>query len=139
MRVVPASEPLCKSGDTFRFSVEYEQRGERPMYIHLTLLDTLRGGVTYGKKFDLNRHGHQIIPFSLPMKLFNNGNFRILVSMHVAGELGESNASQMVAFSNESNSCNFVVQGEAGADTYALINCDAMDCECIDPNLAVPK
>lgn len=135
LRVIPAADPICRCGDDFQFLVEYDQRNTRPMYLHISLLDTLRGGVTYGKKFTLARRGHQIVPFAMPMHLFSNGNFRIIASMHVADDVSE----QMVAFTNEGNSCNFVVQGEAGADNYALISKAAMDCVCVDSELAVSR
>jgi ABC-2 type transport system ATP-binding protein len=83
--------------------------------------DMQRGGVCFGDSFDLYEYGRHKVSFAVPMKLFNNGKFRITVSLHTRDK-EEPLKVEMVAFSNEENSCDFVVSDPKGKDNFALIN-----------------
>lgn len=122
LMVRPLREPSCTIDQSFEFEVEYEfdEKGT-PFYVALAMHDMQRGGVSFGDSFNLSEYGRQIVKFSVPMRLFNNGNFRISASLHVR-DLRDPLRVEMIAFSNEDNSCDFVVRDAKGTDNFALIN-----------------
>ena len=132
-------EPLCRTGEDFEFEIEYDHTVDRPIYANLSLLDVARGGVTFGQRFDLKRNGHQTVRFSIPTKLFTNGQFRIMASLHVPKDARDTSHDEMIAFTTEGNSCYFITRGEYGKDSYALVNNAVMSCRSEDADLAVPK
>ena len=139
LTVRSVGEPVCHSGSSFRFEIEYNHTIDRPVYANITLLDVIRGGVVFGQRFNLKRNGHQIVQFSMPTQLFNNGQYRIMASLHVANSEYDTSRDEMIAFTTEGNSCYFITRGEYGADNYALINNAVMDCVSCDYTLAEPK
>lgn len=139
LTVRSVGEPVCHSGSSFRFEIEYNHSIDRPVYANITLLDVIRGGVVFGQRFNLKRNGHQIVQFSMPTQLFNNGQYRIMASLHVANSEYDTSRDEMIAFTTEGNSCYFITRGEYGADNYALINNAVMDCVSCDYTLAEPK
>lgn len=115
--------------------VEYDYRGNKPFYVALALHDLRRGGIPFGDSFDLTESGHHTVHFHLPMALFNNGEFRITASMHT-WDGSHASTAEMIAFTNENNSCNFSVRDKNGKDNYALINKVSMSYESLDKELA---
>lgn len=122
LSVRPVHEPSSGINENFVFQVEYEfDEPGTPFYIALAMHDMQRGGVCFGDSFNLFEYGHHTVQFAVPMKLFNNGKFRIAVSLHIRDKHDPLKV-QMIAFSNEENSCDFVVNDVKGADNFALIN-----------------
>ena len=136
LNVKPSKEPVCSLETGFDFEVEYDYRGDEKFYIALAMHDLQRGGRPYGDSFDLTQKGHHTIRFHLPMKLFNNGDFRLVVSMHTWDGI-HSGTAKMIAFTNEQNSCDFSLRYPSGKDNFALINKVSMAYESQDPDLAI--
>lgn len=140
LRVKPTHDLMGTSGEDYEFEVEYNHTVDRPVYMNLTLLDQGRnGGVVFGERFNLSKNGHQIIPFKIPTLLFTNSNFRLMASLHISKEKKNTAGDEMIAFTNENNSCDFVIRGKRGEDNYGLVNNQVMHCECLSPSLAIPK
>ena len=139
LKVVPSKGLMCTTGEDFAFQVEYDHAVDRPVYLNITLLDQARGGVVFGQRFNLKKNGRQTIPFTLPTALFSNSNFRLMASLHIAKELDTTANDEMIAFTNESNSCDFITRGEYGEDNYALLNPMTLCCQCLNDRLAAPK
>ncbi|KAA8821163.1 ABC transporter ATP-binding protein [Bifidobacterium vespertilionis] len=135
LQVRPTNEPVCKIKQGFDFTVEYDYTGKRPFYVAMAVHDTTRGGVPYGDAYDLSERGHHKVRFHVPTDLFNNGNFRIVASMH---EKVDDNPSHnvMVAFTNQENSCDFSIRDKEGEDNFALINKKTMAYSTYDPQMA---
>lgn len=136
LRVIPTKEPVCSLDSGFEFTVEYEYNGAEPFYVALALHDMRRGGIPYGDSFDLVKRGRHSVHFMLPTDIFTNGDFRIIASLHTWQDHDPATA-QMIAFTNEDNSCNFAIRDERGADNFALINKSALAYRCLDSELAV--
>lgn len=139
LSVTPTKDLMCENGQDFGFQVEYDHTVDRPIYLNLTVLDQARGGVLSGQRFNLERSGHQIVRFSLPTRLFTNSNLRIMASLHVPKSSANTDNDEMIAFTNEKNSCDFIIRGESGKDNYGLLQPDAFSITCADDNLATPK
>ncbi|PST45789.1 sugar ABC transporter [Bifidobacterium callitrichos] len=138
LAVRPSKEPVCTIDDGFDFEVEYDYRGDKDFYVALALHDIRRGGVSYGDSFDLAKRGHHTAHFHLPMNLFNNGEFRLMASMHeYLNGVDDHEHVQMVAFTNEGNSCDFSLRDPKGADNFALINKSVLQYRSLDTDLAV--
>lgn len=135
LTVTPTHDSLCSISGGFDFMVEYDYRGNKPFYVALALHDLRRGGIPFGDSFDLTESGHHTVHFHLPMALFNNGEFRITASMHT-WDGSHASTAEMIAFTNENNSCNFSVRDKNGKDNYALINKVSMSYESLDKELA---
>ncbi|MGO5363047.1 MULTISPECIES: ABC transporter ATP-binding protein [unclassified Bifidobacterium] len=135
LTVTPTHDSLCSISGGFDFMVEYDYRGNKPFYVALALHDLRRGGIPFGDSFDLIESGHHTVHFHLPMALFNNGEFRITASMHT-WDGSHASTAEMIAFTNENNSCNFSVRDKNGKDNYALINKVSMSYESLDKELA---
>lgn len=121
LMAVPSLNPICDYKTDFAFEVTYDYRGNRPFYLALALHDQKRGGVPFGDSFNLDKPGRHTVHFTIPTSLFNNGEYRIVASIHEwDGE--NSDSARLVAFTNEQHSCNFSIRDEAGTDNFALIN-----------------
>ena len=104
---------MCTIDGGFDFEVEYDYRGTKKFYVALAMHDLRRGGLPYGDSFDLKQDGHHKVHFHLPMDLFNNGDFRIVASMHTWDGKDPSTA-EMIAFTNETNACDFSLRDAKG-------------------------
>ncbi|KFJ07045.1 ABC transporter, ATP-binding protein [Bifidobacterium thermophilum] len=135
LAVRPTREPLCTIDGGFDFEVEYDYRGDKPFYVALALHDLRRGGLPYGDSFDLTQRGHHTVHFHLPMDLFNNGDFRLVASMHTWDGSHPSTA-EMIAFTSEKNCCDFSLRDNKGKDNFALINKVSMSYQSLDEQLA---
>jgi ABC-2 type transport system ATP-binding protein len=123
LKVKPLSSQICKSSDTFRFEVEYEFNEPEDFYIAIALHDLRRGGVAFDtgeKTLKYTEHGHRTIEFELPLGLFNNGDFRLVASLRTLSKRNHD-ITDMVAFTNDANSCAFAIRDSKNKD-YALIN-----------------
>ena len=135
--VTPAEQPVCGIDDTFKFDVEYEYHGDKTIYMAIALHDVRRGGITYGDSFDLLAGpGRHVVRYEIPVGMFNNGEFRIIASLHTWRDHDPATA-EMIAFTNEDNSCDFAIRDPRGIDNYALLNKWTLSYRCLTPDLAV--
>lgn len=127
LKVVPCSPLVCKSSDVFKFDVEYEFHEEREAYLAIALHDTKRGGITYDsgdEVMQITKFGKSSMSFEMPLNLFNNGQFRIIVSLRIPRD-NDPKHTEMIAFTNDENSCSFVIRDPRNRD-YALLSDRAM-------------
>ena len=127
LKVIPRSPLICSSSNDFDFDVEYEFHEECESYLAIALHDIKRGGISYDSGdtvMRITRFGRGCMHFRMPLNLFNNGQFRIVVSLRVPST-GPSEDTDMVAFTNDDNSCTFVIQDQRNKD-YALLSDRAM-------------
>ena len=123
LRCVPQSKVVLTSQETFEFDVEYEFTKQEPFFMALSMLDMRRGGIPYDSgtmKMGMGGQGRQKMHFSLPLRMFNNGNYQITVSLRVKDPADEDHTN-MVAFTNEENSCSFSIREDAKGTDYALL------------------
>ena len=126
LRAYPVSSSVCKSSDTFRFDVEYDCAEYDNLYMAVAMHDTRRGGIAYDTGADtirLKACGHRVVHCSVPLNIFNNGEFRLVVSLRVRDEAHtDKNApTKMIAFTNDENSCVFAIRDKRNRE-YALLS-----------------
>lgn len=122
LRAYPISSPVCKADDIFEFAVEYQFNGSETHYLAIALHDLKRGGVIYDSgPIRMQNFNHDVAKFRLPLAMFNNGDYRLIVSLRIRNKASEKFATQMIAFTNDANACNFVIRDSRNYD-YALIN-----------------
>ena len=128
-RVLPVSPQLRTCDDTFEFDVEYDYRGDSDFYIPMSVMDTGRGGVPFdcGAHFHVNAPGHHLVHFSMPLKLFNDGNFRIIASMRIIPDVTNLSNYEQLAFTSDENACDFVVRNHGTTNFAGLINDRSME------------
>ena len=84
LKTIAVSPKVCTSADMFRFDVEYQYDEPGDFYLAIALHDIRRGGITYdtgSKGLKMDKHGHQVVHFEMPLNLFNNGEFRLITSL----------------------------------------------------------
>ena len=127
LHVNALSPQICTCDDVFRFEVEYQYDEPGSYYLAIAMHDIKRGGITYdtgASTIKLNSHGHCRERFEVPLALFNNGEFKLVVSLRTQSKDNPS-ATDMVAFTNDDNACIFAVRDEHNRD-YALLNDTAL-------------
>lgn len=128
LEAVAESPQILKSSDNFYFYVEYDfNEPETDFYLAIALYDEKRGGITYdtgSKVLKMDKYGRQKVHFSLPLALFNNGRFRLVVSLRTPNE-NDDKVTDMIAFTNDDNSCHFVISDPKNRE-YALLSDRAM-------------
>lgn len=123
LRTFAESSVLCKSSDDFNFAVEYQFDEPGDFYLAVALHDIRRGGVSYDsgqKVFKMKKHGHQTVHFSLPLNIFNNGEFRLITSLRTPNPY-DPLATDAVGVALDDNACDFAIRDERNSD-YALIS-----------------
>ena len=122
LRAYPISSPVCKADVIFEFAVEYQFNESETHYLAIALHDLKRGGVIYDSgPIRMQNFNHDVAKFRLPLAMFNNGDYRLIVSLRIRNKASEKFATQMIAFTNDANACNFVIRDSRNYD-YALIN-----------------
>ncbi|WP_390459183.1 ABC transporter ATP-binding protein [Bifidobacterium apicola] len=124
LRAYPVSSSVCKSSDTFRFDVEYDCAQYDHLYMAIAMHDTRRGGIAYDTgSIPLKGCGHRVVHCSMPLGIFNNGEFRLVVSLRVndSGQTDKDAPTQMIAFTSDENSCVFAIRDKRNRD-YAMLN-----------------
>lgn len=124
LRSYPVSSSVCKSSDTFRFDVEYKCAQYDHLYMAIAMHDTRRGGIAYDTgSIPLKGCGHRVVHCSMPLGIFNNGEFRLVVSLRVndSGQTDKDAPTQMIAFTSDENSCVFAIRDKRNRD-YAMLN-----------------
>lgn len=127
LHVNALSPQICTRDDVFRFEVEYQYDEPGPYYLAIAMHDIRRGGITYdtgASTIRLDNHGHCRERFEVPLALFNNGEFKLVVSLRTQNKDNPS-VTDMVAFTNDDNACIFAVRDGRNGD-YALLNDRAM-------------
>ena len=136
---VTTPDLLCPIGNDFSFSVAYNHTVDRPIYLNITLLDRGRGGVVLGGRFNIPAQGERTLQFHVPTGMFTNSDLRVMASLHVPKDPQDPSGDEMIAFTNEENSCDFIVRGRQGADNYGLINAETLQYVSDDEQLVSPR
>lgn len=129
LRVEAVSSRLCNDiSKNFCFDIAYEYREQKEHYLAISLMDVKRGGVTYDMKLRRSsREGLQHVHFSMPLHLFSNGDYKIVAAVRVDDE-DNPNATKMLAFTSDANSCSFSIR-QQGNSEYSLLNQDSLAIE----------
>ncbi len=129
-RILPISEQVLTCEDSFEFDVEYDLRDTegKEFYIPMSVLDTKRGGVPYdcGAFFKFNKTGHNKVHFSLPLNLFNDGDFKIIATMRIIPDKTNLRQFEQLAFTSDENSCYFSVRNPGTHNFAGLLNDNAL-------------
>ncbi|MDD6461925.1 MAG: ABC transporter ATP-binding protein [Bifidobacteriaceae bacterium] len=126
LRITPVSNRIVTSDDDFVFDIEYRFDEKTPFYVAFSLLDMKRGGIPYDSgSVPLTKRGHQKIRFTLPMKLFNSTEFKIVASIR-EDDPDNDRDTKLVAFTSDKNSCFFAVHNDYMRPDYALISPDQL-------------
>jgi ABC-2 type transport system ATP-binding protein len=123
LQINPISNLMCKSTDTFTFEIEYQFDEPGDFYLAIALHDIKRGGISYdtgSTAIKLSKRGHHSVRFEMPLTIFNNGDFKLVTSLRVPNK-NPKLASDMVAFTNDENSCLFAIRDSKNRD-YALLS-----------------
>ena len=133
LKTTAVSPKVCTSADIFKFDVEYQYDEPGDFYLAIALHDIRRGGITYDtgpKVVKMDKHGHQIVHFAMPLNLFNNGEFRLITSLRTPS-LSDPNMTDAVGVALDDNACSFVIR-DARNGEYALLSDRAMTITQID-------
>lgn len=127
LKTIAVSPQVVSSADEFKFDVEYRFDGPEDFYLAIALHDIRRGGITYDtgmKGFRLTEYGHHTVHFSMPLNLFNDGEFRLVTSLRIPNAV-DPNATDALAVAIDSNACEFAVRDPRNSQ-YALLSDRAM-------------
>ena len=123
LRTIAVSPKVCTSADMFRFDVEYQYDEPGDFYLGIALHDIRRGGITYdtgSKVLKMDKHGHQVVHFEMPLNLFNNGEFRLITSLRTPSPTNPK-ATDAVGVALDDNACSFVIRDDRNRE-YALLS-----------------
>lgn len=132
MRIVPVSKQLLNCSEKFRFAVEYEFNEPGKYFIAVAMHDVKRGGIAYdtgGDTIELEGEGKQRVEFEMPLTILNNGEFKLVASLRTRS-VTDPDDTDMIAFTNDNNSCLFAVRDSTNRE-YALLNDTAMTIRCV--------
>lgn len=132
MRIVPISKQLLNCSEKFRFAVEYEFNEPGKYFIAVAMHDVKRGGIAYdtgGDAIELEGEGKQRVEFEMPLTILNNGEFKLVASLRTRSAT-DPDDTDMIAFTNDNNSCLFAVRDSTNRE-YALLNDTAMTIRCV--------
>lgn len=107
----------------FRFDVEYQYDEPGDFYLAIALHDIRRGGITYdtgSKVLKMDKHGHQVVHFEMPLNLFNNGEFRLITSLRTPSPTNPK-VTDAVGVALDDNACSFVIRDDRNRE-YALLS-----------------
>ncbi len=127
------SKQILSRDDSFRFEIEYQYDEPNDYYLAIAMHDITRGGIAYdtgANKIKLNRHGHCRVKFEVPLKLFSNGDFKLVASLRTQNA-EKPDVTDMVAFTNDDNCCIFAVRDKRNR-AYALLNDCALRITMLD-------
>ena len=130
LKIWPVSNQLSDGVEPFRFDVEYEFAEDVSFYLAISLIDTKRGGVVCDSgSVPMKQRGRQRVGFEIPVSDFNNSDFKLLVSLRLDNP-EDPNRTDMIAFTNDDNSCFFAVRNNRNK-TYALLSDRALQFKMI--------
>ena len=127
LRTYALEDKIYRSDEVFRFAVEYQYDEPGDFYLAIALHDIRRGGITYdtgSKVLKMEKRGHQILHFEMPLNLFNNGEFTLFTSLRTPSKTDDS-STDLLAVAVDANSCTFVIRDSRNRD-YALLSDRAM-------------
>ena len=133
LRIIPTCPLICTSSDKFTFDVEYEFNEPTVFYLAIALHDIKRGGISYdtgANTLKMTKPGHRVAHFEMPLNIFNNGNFKLVASLRTPSS-NPKLPSDMIAFTNDDNSCSFAIRDLKNRQ-YALLNDTAMTIHLVD-------
>lgn len=122
LRINPVSELLITGQEPFVFDIEYDYRGSRPFYLAFCLNDTQRGGIPFDSgSIPIKTPGRHRLRISLPVSMFNSGQYKLFATVRVDSSTTEDEETEMLAFTNEQNSCFFAIR-TGRQNNYALLS-----------------
>lgn len=127
LRTYALEDKIYRSDEVFRFAVEYQYDEPGDFYLAIALHDIRRGGITYdtgSKVLKMEKRGHQILHFEMPLNLFNNGEFTLFTSLRTPSKTDDS-STDLLAVAVDANACTFVIRDSRNRD-YALLSDRAM-------------
>lgn len=133
LRTRPISPQVMSGKDPFKFSVEYQYDEPGDFYLAIAVHDIRRGGITYDtgpKVMKMKKHGHQTVSFEIPLRLFNNGEFRLITSLRTPSPV-DLHGTDAVAVALDENTCDFVIRNDYNGD-YALLSDRALTIKPLD-------
>ena len=133
LRIIPTCPLICTSSDKFTFDIEYEFNEPTEFYLAIALHDIKRGGISYdtgANTIKLTNPGHRVAHFEMPLNIFNNGDFKLVASLRTPSS-NPKLPSDMIAFTNDDNSCSFAIRDLKNRQ-YALLNDTAMTIHLVD-------
>lgn len=121
LKINAISKKVISSKEDFKFEVEYNYTGKKNIFISVAMLDQTRGGIVYDSGQVFVDRGDQKVRFSIPMELFNSTEFKLTASVRDANKKlsGDKN---LIGFTNDDNSLNFVLSNKKDLSSYALLN-----------------
>lgn len=126
LKIKPVSNQIVSSDENFEFDFEYEFNEDIPFYVAFSFADIKRGGISYDSgSLRLDKKGHHTVRYSLPMRLFNSTDFKVVASLR-EDDPDNSYKTKMIAFTNEQNSCLFSVKNDYRISNYALLRKDSI-------------
>ena len=139
LKVWPVSPQVCKYDEPFRFDVEYEFNEHQNFYLAIAMHDVKRGGVAFDTgSVKINQAGHHRARFEMPLEAFNNSEFKLVVSLRIDDPEDLNGDTQMIAFTNEDNTCTFVVRDTRNTD-WALVSERAMQADYLGVDQPEPN
>lgn len=123
LRTYGISPLIVKKTDTFCFAVEYEYDETDEFYLAVAMHDIRRGGVVFDtgeKVFRMAQRGHHTVYYELPVRMFNNGDFRLVTSLRIPSDV-DPRKTDAVAVALDSNACTFAIRNDNN-DDYGLIS-----------------
>ena len=132
LNVAPVSSPVTDGSTPFIFDVNYDYRGTEDFYLAIAMHDIKRGGIPFDSgSVKIGGKGDGAVRFSLPLDLFTSGQYKLVVSLRLLNPRSEEGETDMIAYTNEQNSCIFVINNKKKYDDFALLNSDAMHIELV--------
>ena len=64
--------------------------------------------------------------FELPLRLFNDGDFKIIATMRIIPDTKDLKQFEQLAFTSDENSCYFSVRNPGTVNFAGLLNDDAL-------------
>lgn len=124
LKIVPVSPLMRTSSEYFEFGVEYEFGDPEDFFITLTLLDCKRGGIVMdtGKDLTVSEHGHHVMHFRLPLNAFNDGEYKLQAQLRTIEGPEAAPIIEKVAYTNDGNSCLFIVRDSSNINNYGLLS-----------------
>lgn len=120
LKIWPLSDQLNDGMEPFRFDVEYQFDEDVPFYLAVSLIDRKRGGVVCDSgSVRMKHNGRRRARFEIPTQMFNDTDFKLLVSLRLDNP-NHADETDMIAFSNDDNSCFFVIRNTRNKE-YALL------------------
>ena len=134
---VTSDGPKVVNGKTpLEFSIEYEFNEDIPAYLGIVLQDSRRSGQVYDVDTQTECKGMPIVPghhtvkYSIPLDMFNNGEYRIFATLRAQTD-EDAEKPEFLAFTNDDNSYYFAIRndrnGEQGVLSDRAIQFTAID------------